>query len=680
MKKTVAIILALCVLLSAAPAVFAAEADDASLCLLGDVDGDGDVTASDARAILRFAVKLDEPKERQRLLADVDSSREINASDARAALRIAVKLDERKPHAQGREEKANEKKATCTAPGGYDLIVCCAVCGGQMRRSTVSTPSLGHEYEKTVKAPTCTEGGYTVNMCVRCGGSYTSDFINALGHDFDDTIEKNVAVTPPTCVENGEKSVKCSRCSEKEVTEIIAAGHSYVSETTEPTCEAAGFTKYTCAVCGDAYTENETPALGHDFGEWTETKAPTCEDDGEETRYCSRCDENETRILPALGHDFGEWAETKAPTCAEDGEETRYCIRCDETETKASPALGHDFGEWTETKAPTCTDEGEETRYCSRCDESETKALSALGHDAEEGEMSVDGDTVCSRCGKTVAPSFNTLVNSLKTSDLRFSTITKRVSSGADTSCEIDIPEDIGDIILQGYTVDEIKEMYKAPFVDERSGYYSLYSNQLIKETPAFPVPNAPFVSALTSEDVVDLSVTENMDSVDFLDELPQQVTIDAGGAYYDADLTYFKALAQTQKPVTKITVTIKPEAYSEFKDSTEETALMRITGQDVRAIFAGSNASASSGGYTYGMSCTDLTTDCVVSFWFSVETDESGEKSYTPIAAKYETSAVSDRHVDVTLSLEGIEGVMKCGIDTVFSDVLTNYFIFTAD
>lgn len=55
--------------------------------ILGDADGDGKVTASDARLILRAAVGLEEvPLE----AGDFDGDGKITASDARAALRTSV--------------------------------------------------------------------------------------------------------------------------------------------------------------------------------------------------------------------------------------------------------------------------------------------------------------------------------------------------------------------------------------------------------------------------------------------------------------------------------------------------------------------------------------------------------------------------------------------------------------
>lgn len=59
--------------------------------VLGDVDGDGKVTAADARLILRAAVGLEEvPIE----TGDVDGDGKITSSDSREALRISVGMEE----------------------------------------------------------------------------------------------------------------------------------------------------------------------------------------------------------------------------------------------------------------------------------------------------------------------------------------------------------------------------------------------------------------------------------------------------------------------------------------------------------------------------------------------------------------------------------------------------------
>ena len=60
---------------------------------LGDIDGDGKISVSDARLVLRYAVSLDTPTEEQKTAADVDNSGDVSVSDARLVLRVAVKLD-----------------------------------------------------------------------------------------------------------------------------------------------------------------------------------------------------------------------------------------------------------------------------------------------------------------------------------------------------------------------------------------------------------------------------------------------------------------------------------------------------------------------------------------------------------------------------------------------------------
>lgn len=84
-----------------------------------------------------------------------------------------------------------------------------------------SNPSV-----EIIVAPTCTEDGYKVTKCSRCGkelGSRTKT-ANALGHQF---VETTVA---PTCTESGYTVSKCTRCGEEkgERTNLVAPlGHEY---------------------------------------------------------------------------------------------------------------------------------------------------------------------------------------------------------------------------------------------------------------------------------------------------------------------------------------------------------------------------------------------------------------------------------------------------------------------
>ena len=59
----------------------------------GDINNDGNVTASDARIALRTSAKLHSLTEKEIKQADMDSDGRVTASDARKILRISAKLD-----------------------------------------------------------------------------------------------------------------------------------------------------------------------------------------------------------------------------------------------------------------------------------------------------------------------------------------------------------------------------------------------------------------------------------------------------------------------------------------------------------------------------------------------------------------------------------------------------------
>ena len=83
--------------------------------------------------------------------------------------------------------------------------------------------------------------------------------------------------------------------------------------------------------------------------------------------YCNDCDSfisGHTQI-PALGHIWGEWFETQAPTCTKPGEECAICQRCDDERTRVVAATGHSYT--GVTTPPTVTDQGYTTYTCGVC-------------------------------------------------------------------------------------------------------------------------------------------------------------------------------------------------------------------------------------------------------------------------------------------------------------------------
>lgn len=97
--------------------------------------------------------------------------------------------------------------------------------------------------------------------------------------------------------------------------------HHYVERVILSTCTEQGYTIHTCK-CGDEYRDSYTPM--HAFGEWVQTKRPSCIEEGEEIRQCTNCSATERRSLPALGHDFTDWE----PSSTDEKREERFCRRC----------------------------------------------------------------------------------------------------------------------------------------------------------------------------------------------------------------------------------------------------------------------------------------------------------------------------------------------------------------
>ena len=78
------------------------------------------------------------------------------------------------------------------------------------------------------------------------------------------------AAKAPTCTEKGWNAYDtCSRCDHTTYAELPALNHDYQAVTVEPTCEADGYTVFTCSRCNDSYTADPTDQLGHQFGAWS---------------------------------------------------------------------------------------------------------------------------------------------------------------------------------------------------------------------------------------------------------------------------------------------------------------------------------------------------------------------------------------------------------------------------
>ena len=140
------------------------------------------------------------------------------------------------------------------------------VCGGYPALRWQSDVTF-HEAngEGTVVAALCTVKGYTSYSCSKCGESYRTAYVAALGHDFCEDLDgsdNSCVLTAPTCTQPGKIVRTCRRdgCSETKEDIVPAKGHTPKDGTEQV---FTGYKTYECAVCGETYTVWDDDRLGH---------------------------------------------------------------------------------------------------------------------------------------------------------------------------------------------------------------------------------------------------------------------------------------------------------------------------------------------------------------------------------------------------------------------------------
>ena len=265
-----------------------------------------------------------------------------------------------------------KSEATCASPAVYYKV--CSDCGYQ----TPSTFESGdidpnnHDLQRheEVKAPTCTEKGWSAYYtCSRC--DYTTyQETDALDHDWNNWTSNGNKTHTRTCKRD--------------------PSHTETEACSGVSCGGTG----ACSVCGGAYTEEHK----YDESSWS------C-DDAEHWRNCVYCHEKGE----IASHSFEMHVQTAA-TCVSKAVYARVCSDCDyqggnfifgninPDNHNLIPHAG---------KAATCTEKGWKAyNTCSRCDYSTYEELPALGHDpiphtgkaATCTEPGWDAYDTCSRC------------------------------------------------------------------------------------------------------------------------------------------------------------------------------------------------------------------------------------------------------------------------------------------
>ena len=393
-----------------------------------------------------------------------------------------------------------KSEATCASPAVYYKV--CSDCGYQ----TPSTFESGdidpnnHDLQRheEVKAPTCTEKGWSAYYtCSRC--DYTAyQETDALDHDWNDWTSNGNKTHTRTCKRDPShtETEACSGVSCGDTGACSVCGGAYTEEhkydESSWSCDDAGHwrncvychekgeiashsfemheqTAATCVskavyarVCSDCDYQGGTFIFGninpdnHDLIPHA-GKAATCTEKGwKDYNTCSRCDYSTYEELPALGHDPIPHA-GKAATCTESGWEAYdTCSRCNYSTYVELPIDPDNHNlVYHEAKAPTCTEIGWDAYdTCSRCDYTTKVELPALKHnlvhhDAKAPactEIGWDEYDTCSRCDYTTYQEIPALKHNLVHHDAKAPTCTETgweeydTCSRCDYTTKVEIP------------------------------------------------------------------------------------------------------------------------------------------------------------------------------------------------------------------------------------------------
>lgn len=178
MKKFLSIVIALSLCVSCF--IFSS----AAAFIYGDVDGNGSVTAADARLALRASVNLEKLSDTQKKAADVDKNPGVTAADARLILRASVGLETLHTHSY---TSVVTKNATCTADGEITKTCECgeiikervAATGHKLKEMKITKPASASAYgEASFDCSSCSEK-VTLTLCTHTASQLKIDSITS---------------------------------------------------------------------------------------------------------------------------------------------------------------------------------------------------------------------------------------------------------------------------------------------------------------------------------------------------------------------------------------------------------------------------------------------------------------------------------------------------------------------
>ncbi len=355
----------------------------AKTVIKGDLDGNGKITAADARGTLRISAKLEKADETQLLIVDVTNDKKVTAADARSILRASAKLEPGfgEIEIDGSTEAetttvADKETTTVSVPKtevsgiikkdiesyskDFDLKkVDGKYTNGKI--TIVSDPSMIDDNK--ISSITVYDAKYLLNgISVDMTPAKAADTLKKADwlvktQDSDEIVLIKNKVKMVISLSDGKitsieyafaesllnpDEITTNPTPDAEVTTKLPEDgnhkHSYIATILSPTCTDIGYTTFYCCTCGDTYTADETAPKGHDYTSIVIN--PTCTEDGFTKYTCSRCADGYTdNTVPATGHD-ASWVSVIVPAPGVAGLDQYKCRTCSAVLNEAvRPAL-----------------------------------------------------------------------------------------------------------------------------------------------------------------------------------------------------------------------------------------------------------------------------------------------------------------------------------------------------
>ena len=163
----------------------------------------------------------------------------------------------------------------------------------------------------------------------------------------DPTEQETTEGTEPTQAETTKPTEKPTEPTQPSTTKPTepAHTHSYTSTKVAATCTSKGYTLHKCS-CGSSYTSDETAALGHSWGNWTVVTQPTTQQEGKQTRTCSRCGATDSQSIPKVEAPALEWSDLDLNRAMAVGNQyavSKYGCVLDTSLNVNTPYVGYNF-------------------------------------------------------------------------------------------------------------------------------------------------------------------------------------------------------------------------------------------------------------------------------------------------------------------------------------------------